>query len=98
MMSKELLSNLPPPPQEIPPGVVPMKAESGKDCGSVGQRLMPNFNQMNRPRPGVKGKKILLLTNYLRVCFQGGIRQLYSYNVSSFSLGLITTWNVNSQR
>nr|XP_025885826.1 protein argonaute 4A-like [Solanum lycopersicum] len=43
---------------------------------------LPNFNQMNRPRPGVKGKKIRLLTNYFRVCFQGGISQLYSYNVN----------------
>ncbi|KAK4350607.1 hypothetical protein RND71_029920 [Anisodus tanguticus] len=43
----------PPPPQEIPPGVVPMKVEPVKGCGSVSERLRPNFNQMNRPRPGV---------------------------------------------
>ncbi|KAH0703191.1 hypothetical protein KY285_017469 [Solanum tuberosum] len=82
MASKELFPYLPPPPKEIPSGVVPMKAEPGKGCGSVSERLMPNFNQMNRPRPGVKGKKIHLLTNYFRVCFQGGINQLYSYNVN----------------
>ncbi|KAK4362551.1 hypothetical protein RND71_017792 [Anisodus tanguticus] len=92
MASKELLPNLPPPPQEIPPGVLPMKVEPEKGCGSVSERLRPNFNQMNRPRPGVKGKKIPLLTNYFRVTFQGGISQLYSYNVSSFSLSLISTW------
>lgn len=95
MVSKELFPYLPPPPKEIPSGVVPIKAEPGKGCGSVSERLMPNFNQMNRPRPGVKGKKIRLLTNYFRVCFQGGISQLYSYNVSSFFLGLITTWKLN---
>ncbi|TMX05520.1 hypothetical protein EJD97_017011 [Solanum chilense] len=82
MASKELFPYLPPPPKEIPSGVVPIKAEPGKGCGSVSERLMPNFNQMNRPRPGVKGKKIHLLTNYFRVCFQGGISQLYSYNVN----------------
>ncbi|KAJ8553965.1 hypothetical protein K7X08_024643 [Anisodus acutangulus] len=82
MASKELLPNLPPPPQEIPPGVLPMKVEPEKGCGSVSERLRPNFNQMNRPRPGVKGKKIPLLTNYFRVTFQGGISQLYSYNVN----------------
>ncbi|MCD9643066.1 hypothetical protein HAX54_030183 [Datura stramonium] len=67
MASKELLPNLPPPPQEIPPGVIPMKAEPGKGCASVSERLRPNFNQMNRHRPGVKGKKIFLLTNYFRM-------------------------------
>ncbi|XP_059304049.1 protein argonaute 4B-like [Lycium ferocissimum] len=84
MASMELLPNLPPPPQEIPPGVVPMKVELRKGCGSVRERLRPNFNQMNGPRPGVKGKKIPLLTNYFRVCFQGGISQLYSYSVNVY--------------
>ncbi|PHT86167.1 hypothetical protein T459_08273 [Capsicum annuum] len=70
MASKELLLNLPPPPKEIPLGVVPMKVEPGKDCGPVSERLRPNFKQMNRPRPGVRGKKIDLLTNYFRVNVQ----------------------------
>ncbi|CAN4088007.1 unnamed protein product [Withania somnifera] len=82
MASKESLLNLPPPPKEIPSSVVPMRVEPGKGCGSVSERLRPNFNQMNRPRPGVKGKKIFLLTNYFRVCFQGRISQLYSYRVN----------------
>lgn len=92
MASKGTLSNLPPPPQEIPPNVVPMQVERGKGCGSLSERLRPNINQMNGPRPGVKGKKILLLTNHFRVCFQGGTSHLYSYSVSSFYLGLISTW------
>nr|XP_033510643.1 protein argonaute 4B-like [Nicotiana tomentosiformis] len=82
MASKGLLPNLPPPPQEIPPNVVPMQVERGKGCGSLSERLRPNINQMNGPRPGVKGKKILLLTNHFRVCFQGGTSHLYSYSVN----------------
>ncbi|KAM3319221.1 protein argonaute 4B [Capsicum chacoense] len=82
MASKELLLNLPLPPKEIPLGVVPMKVGPGKDCGPVSERLRPNFKQMNRPCPGVRGKKIDLLTNYFRVCFQGGVSELYSYSVN----------------
>ncbi|XP_019246290.1 PREDICTED: protein argonaute 4B-like [Nicotiana attenuata] len=76
MASKGMLSNLPPPPQEIPQNVVPMQVEPGKGCGSLSERLRPNFNQMNGPRPGVKGKKILLLTNHFRVRFQVTRRNL----------------------
>ncbi|XP_009763095.1 protein argonaute 4B-like isoform X2 [Nicotiana sylvestris] len=82
MASKGTLSNLPPPPQEIPPNVVPIQVEPGKGCGSLSERLRPNFNQMNGPRPGVKGKKIHLLTNHFRVCFQGGTSHLHSYSVN----------------
>lgn len=72
---------LPPPPPRIPPNVTPIRIEPPQQQPSAMEKRLA---LPIKPRPGCKGKRVLLLTNYYKVTIGRAIDDFYHYNVSTY--------------
>ncbi|KAG6402000.1 hypothetical protein SASPL_138868 [Salvia splendens] len=74
---------LPPPPKTIPLDVVPIRIVPPKES-PVMEIAKPKAAPVISHRPGLKGRRVCLLTNFFKVTVTGAMDDFYHYDISIF--------------
>lgn len=74
---------LPPPPKTIPLDVVPIRIVPPKES-PVMEIAKPKAAPVISHRPGLKGRRVCLLTNFFKVTVAGAMDDFYHYDVCLF--------------
>ncbi|KAL1542008.1 protein argonaute 4A-like [Salvia divinorum] len=74
---------LPPPPKTVPLDVVPIRSVHPKES-PVMEIAKPKAAPVVSHRPGLKGRRVCLLTNFFKVAVVGALDDFYHYDISIF--------------
>ncbi|KAA8516309.1 hypothetical protein F0562_016602 [Nyssa sinensis] len=84
MEPAEVKEDLPPPPPEIPPNLVPLQVGQEHIPESTKKTSKPKHVPMHRRGTGSKGQKISVLTNHFKVGITNTGGHFFHYSVSLF--------------